>query len=317
MLLSLSEKHKFIFVHINKTAGSSMVRALHPIAAPYWKRKINKMFKKVGIHNKYFDCHPFPIHATAQQIVNEMGLEVFKSYFSFAIVRNPWDRLVSAYTYALKYPMTPKHKFVNELGSFEKYIKWQCGNNNILQKDFICSVDGELLVDFVGRFENLEEDNEALWEALRNNELKFVTTDHAGCNPDEEKASDNFWKVYGGIPGVEHRVPFLFSEGFMKNRISLEQTIKLLSTNAAKFFNLKDKGELTKDKDSDFALIDLWNSQIVTQEYMHSKGKYTPFEKMTFNSLVRQTFLRGKEIMNRDENTFGNIGYGKFVEVKT
>jgi allantoinase len=161
-----------------------------------------------------------------------------------------------------------------------------------------------------------EEDKNALWEALKNNELEFVTTDHAGCNPDEEKVSDNFWKVYGGIPGVEHRVPFLLSEGFLKNKLTLEQTIKLLSTNAAKFFNLKNKGKLTKDKDADFALIDLWNSQVVSAKDMHSKGKYTPFESITFNAIVKQTFLRGEEIMNRDKNKFGKIGYGKFVEIK-
>jgi len=154
-----------------------------------------------------------------------------------------------------------------------------------------------------------EEDKNALWDALKNDKLEFVTTDHAGCNPTEEKISDNFWKVYGGIPGVEHRVPFLFSEGFLKNRLTLEQTIKLLSTNAAKFFNLKDKGELVENRDADFALIDLWNSQVVASDNMHSKGKYTPFEGVTFNAIVKQTFLRGEEIMNRDKNKFGKIGY--------
>lgn len=161
-----------------------------------------------------------------------------------------------------------------------------------------------------------EEDKNALWEALKNNELEFITTDHAGCNPSKEKQFDNFWKVYGGIPGVEHRVSFLFSEGFLKKRLTLEQTIKLLSTNAAKFFNLTDKGELKKDKDADFVLLDLWNSQVVSVEDMHSKGKYTPFEGVTLNTLVKQTYLRGEEIMNRDKNTFAKIGYGRFIKVE-
>lgn len=161
-----------------------------------------------------------------------------------------------------------------------------------------------------------DEDKNELWEALNNNELEFITTDHAGCNPNEEKQFDNFWKVYGGIPGVEHRVPFLFSEGFLNNRLTLEQTIKLLSTNAAKFFNLKDKGELVENKDADFALVDLWSSEVVSAENMHSKGKYTPFEGVTFNAVVKNTYLRGEEIMNRDSHTFGNIGCGKFIKVE-
>ena len=57
-------------------------------------------------------------------------------------------------------------------------------------------------------------DNEALWQGLKDGTLSFVVTDHAGCNPEIGKSSNNFWEVYGGFPGVEHRVPFLFSEGF-------------------------------------------------------------------------------------------------------
>jgi dihydroorotase-like cyclic amidohydrolase len=44
----------------------------------------------------------------------------------------------------------------------------------------------------------------ALWEGLSEGTISFVVTDHAGCNPEEEKSSNNFWEVYGGIPGIEH-----------------------------------------------------------------------------------------------------------------
>lgn len=158
-------------------------------------------------------------------------------------------------------------------------------------------------------------DKDALWQALKNNELEFVTTDHAGCNPFEEKTSDNFWEVYGGIPGVEHRVPFLFSEGFLKNRIDLEQTINYLSTNVADFFKLTNKGKLEKDYDSDFALIDLWQGQKVSNEGMHSKGKYTPFHNKTFDAIVDSTYLRGVLIMDRNTNFFGEFGYGQFSKI--
>ncbi len=90
-------------------------------------------------------------------------------------------------------------------------------------------------------------DRDALWEGLKDGTLSFVVTDHAGCDPKKEKTSENFWEVYGGIPGVEHRVPFLFSEGFLKNRLTLSQTIKLLSSNVADYFNLKTKDILKKD----------------------------------------------------------------------
>lgn len=162
-----------------------------------------------------------------------------------------------------------------------------------------------------------QEDRDALWGGLKNSELEFVTTDHAGCNPDEEKSSDNFWKVYGGIPGIEHRVPFLFSEGFFKNRISLKQTIDLLSANAASFFNLKSKGKLEKGYDADFALMDLWSSQTIRSKEIHSKGKYTPMEGIALNCIVLNTFLRGKTIWDRGKSKLGEIGYGQFIKVES
>ena len=95
----------------------------------------------------------------------------------------------------------------------------------------------------------------------------------------------------------------------------MQQTINLLSTNAAKFFKLENKGEIIKGKDADFALVDLFKSEKIDSKNMHSKGKYSPFNGMVFNSIVQKTFLRGEIIMNRSDNSFGNIGYGKFIKL--
>ena len=160
-----------------------------------------------------------------------------------------------------------------------------------------------------------EIDKEALWQGLKDGILSFVVTDHAGCNPEKEKSSKNFWEVYGGIPGVEHRIPFLFSEGFLKNRLTLSQSIKLPSSNVADYFNLESKGYIKEGYDADFALINLWDKQIVKSKEMHSKGKYTPFEGITFNSVVEKTFLRGELIMNQSGETEQKIGFGRFIEV--
>ena len=159
-------------------------------------------------------------------------------------------------------------------------------------------------------------DRKELWKGLNDGSLSFVTTDHAGCNPKKEKSSKNFWEVYGGIPGVEHRVPFMFSEGFLKGKLSLQKTIELLSTNAAEFFKLKQKGKLEVGRDADFALINLWTSEVVKSRNMHSKGKYTPFENVQFNTRVEKTFLRGQLVMDRKNNFIAKPGSGKFIRVR-
>ena len=51
-----------------------------------------------------------------------------------------------------------QHELIKELGSFEEYIKWRCENEVICQKSFIYSENNELLVNYVGRYENLEFD---------------------------------------------------------------------------------------------------------------------------------------------------------------
>jgi len=158
------------------------------------------------------------------------------------------------------------------------------------------------------------EDVEALWEGLAEGTISFVVTDHAGCNPEEEKSSNNFWEVYGGIPGIEHRVPFLLSEGFYKNRLTLENTIDLLSTNISKHFNIINKGVLKPGYDADFSLINLWKDNKVQPAKMHSKGKYTPFDGITFHSVVEQTYLRGRKIFDRKEKNIYGFDYGKFVK---
>ncbi len=155
-------------------------------------------------------------------------------------------------------------------------------------------------------------DRESLWRGLSDGTLSFVTTDHAGCDPAKEKISDNFWEVYGGIPGVEHRVPYLFSEGFLQGRLTLEQTIKLLSANPARFYGLKNKGELNQGKDADIVLMDFHVREIVTATAMHSKGKYTPFEGLELRASAKEVFLRGERVKKSNVLTLSSPN-GKFI----
>ena len=137
-------------------------------------------------------------------------------------------------------------------------------------------------------------DKDALWEGIKDGTISFVTTDHAGCDPKKEKISKNFWEVYGGIPGVEHLVPFMFSKGFKKGRLMLSQAIDLISTNPARLSGIsRTKGTLEPGKDADMVLINLWGHQVIKGTKMHSKGKYTPFEGVHLDVTVEDTFLRG------------------------
>ncbi|WP_044034115.1 sulfotransferase family 2 domain-containing protein [Microcystis aeruginosa] len=153
----ISREYKFIFVHIYKNAGTSITTVLRPFAISPWQWKAYRLIKKAGFPSPFFDPHPFPAHVKASEIKESLGAEKFNEYFSFAVVRNPWDWQVSHYKYALKSETHHQHELTKNLGSFEEYIKWRCENEVRYQKDFIYE-NNELLVDFVGRYESLDND---------------------------------------------------------------------------------------------------------------------------------------------------------------
>lgn len=97
-------------------------------------------------------------HFTAQEIRHEMPDDAFDTAFKFAFVRNPWDWQVSNYAYALHAPAHGQHDVIQELGSFDAYIRYQYEEQAPSQSSFLDGDAGEELVDFVGRFETLEAD---------------------------------------------------------------------------------------------------------------------------------------------------------------
>jgi hypothetical protein len=153
----ISERYRFIFIHIYKNAGTSISAALGPYtAANPVQGAAYSILGKLGYSD--FEPKTYPHHITAPELLRRMGVEKFKSYFSFAFVRNPWDWQVSLYTFTLKNRSHYQHKFVKGLGSFDAYIHWRCTEEVRYQKDFVFSQDGRQLVDFIGRYEHLDED---------------------------------------------------------------------------------------------------------------------------------------------------------------
>jgi hypothetical protein len=158
----ISKKYQFIFIHIPKVAGQSITKALDPFATGKWQGKVSLVLSsRVGISQSTLNrLHLYHPHITAEELRTIIGKERFKSYFSFAIVRNPWEWQVSAYNYTLKNPRHRNHKLIKSLGSFEQYLKWLCNQEqtNFCQKKFIFSHSGEQLVKYIGKYERLDQD---------------------------------------------------------------------------------------------------------------------------------------------------------------
>ena len=142
--------HRAIFLHIGKTAGFSIEKALGMGGKDY------KVFDEEVVYG--LNKGVMTQHAKLSYIEQFLTDKQKKEYFKFTIVRNPWDRMVSAYHYL--------HDFhVKKFGDFEKWLehkhdmvtnnKYREGSHYTPQVEFT-HCDGQQVVDYIGRFEDLE-----------------------------------------------------------------------------------------------------------------------------------------------------------------
>ena len=161
-----------------------------------------------------------------------------------------------------------------------------------------------------------EENISELWGFLREGGIDFIASDHAPA-PEEQKNTGSVWTDYSGIPGNPTLLPFLFSEGFAKTRLTLSRFLQLVSENAARRYGFYDrKGSITIGKDADLVIIEPDTKWTVRGKNLFSKGKVTPFEGMEMEGRIRNTILRGEPIYDADKGILANPGYGKMIRRK-
>jgi len=155
MLISLSKK--FVFVHVQKTAGTSIRAVLQEHAVTPRRSLLNKTLTRLRLRRDIRNFYLRP-HASIRQIQGIIPAEELAQMFTFAFVRNPWDRLVSWYSFMVQTPDHRRHRLVTRLGSFEAFLRFEVKRDKSSQYRMLSGADGMLLVDFVGRFENLRND---------------------------------------------------------------------------------------------------------------------------------------------------------------
>lgn len=149
----IAHQKRFIFVHTWKVAGTSIKAALRPYAdVMYRKYTPRRVLYVLGLIDQIGE------HATALELRNKLPAEVFENYYKFAFVRNPWDWQVSLYHYIGSHRLHPQHRQVKALAGFNEYLEWRVENDLVLQKSFVTDTDDRLLVDYLGRYENLHSD---------------------------------------------------------------------------------------------------------------------------------------------------------------
>ncbi|WP_428441115.1 dihydropyrimidinase [Photobacterium sagamiensis] len=160
-----------------------------------------------------------------------------------------------------------------------------------------------------------KEELEKLWSGLIDGSIDTVATDHCSFTyqTQKQRGKDNFTACPNGMPGVETRMPLLFSEGVMKGRISPSRFVELTSYMPAKLFGIyPQKGCLAAGSDADLVLFDPEQQVTVSHDLLHDNTDYTPYEAMQSHGWPVMTISRG-EVVSCNGEFMGKAGNGRFI----
>ncbi|WP_424930046.1 sulfotransferase family 2 domain-containing protein [Amaricoccus tamworthensis] len=179
----ISHEHRFVFVHIHKTAGEAVTLALLPrmgrglaLGGTTWGNVKNLWYSRAKGVSK---------HSDAAEIRAFTGPETWERYFTFAFVRHPFDRALSFYSYLGQmsdrregpgvrnflygmpffnrgdprgWPGVQAYREAEDFSAFIRHPKFVADPGSNAQADILCDGEGRILVDFVGHFERLNDD---------------------------------------------------------------------------------------------------------------------------------------------------------------
>lgn len=151
-----------------------------------------------------------------------------------------------------------------------------------------------------------EKDKDGLLEALLNNKLDIIATDHAPHTIAEK--GGNYFEALSGGPLVQHALPVML-ELYHKGKISLEKIVEKMCHNVAEIYRLKERGYIREGYYADLILVDLNNPWVVNAANILYKCKWSPFENQSFQSSILKTFVNGKLVF--DTGVFNESSYGK------
>lgn len=164
-----------------------------------------------------------------------------------------------------------------------------------------------------------EREQAACWEGIQNGAFELFSSDHCPFRYDSAdgklnpKGAHDFRHIPNGIPGVETRLPILFSEGVRKGRIDLRRFVALSATNHARTYGLyPQKGTIAIGSDADLAIWDPDCTKKIRHRDLHDGSDYTPYEGLEITGWPMTVVLRGK-IMVREGELAGSKHDGSYL----
>lgn len=154
----------------------------------------------------------------------------------------------------------------------------------------------------------------AIWNALKNETIDVLATDHAPHTKEEviDKMKENPWEAPFGCPQLEHYVSVFLNE-VNKGTLTLDQFVRMAITNPAKIVNMYPrKGVILIGSDADLVVVDMKKEKTLTGDKVYTKVGWTPFEGRKVKGVPIMTIRRGEIIMENDR-ILGKPGSGRFI----
>lgn len=140
-----------------------------------------------------------------------------------------------------------------------------------------------------------EKNRQRLWEALNDGRIDMISSDHSPSQGGKEY----HWikEAWAGIAGIQNTLLAMYSEGFCKGKISLEQVAAVCSANPAQMLGIsRHKGSIEVGKDADLVILDPKKDTIFKRDQMKMKVRESVYENYHFRGRIERSFLRGREV---------------------
>lgn len=166
-----------------------------------------------------------------------------------------------------------------------------------------------------------EASQAAIWRGFQDGTLVTYSSDHAPYRFDKsgklpKGQATTFKEVANGVPGLELRMPLMFSEGYLKGRMDIHEFVDLTATNHARMYGLYPrKGVIEIGADADLALWDENKEQVVRYEMLHDEVGYTPYEGKVVKGWPTVVINRGRVVVENNE-LLVERGSGEFLARK-
>lgn len=160
-----------------------------------------------------------------------------------------------------------------------------------------------------------KDNQDVLWKAMGRGLIQTTGSDHCAFTLEQHLAGqDDFSKIPGGLPGVEHRGILLYSYGVATGKITVQQLCRVLSENQAKLYGMyPQKGALQVGSDADIVVYDPHAHTTISAQTSHSAAGYSPYEGFETAGSIRQVYLRGALKVDRG-TVVDNTPHGQFLK---